>query len=282
MMAKPSFNGLRVLSLESRRATEIAALISNFGGQPTVAPALREIPLSSNVEAAAFAEALGRGEYDAVMFLTGVGAKTLLNVVAPERRDAFTAALSRTKVIVRGPKPLAVMREWHVPVWAVAPEPNTWRDVLAAIDAKDGGLRRGARVAVQEYGAANPELLAGLEHRGLSVTRVPVYQWALPEDTEPLRRAAAALAGGEIDVVIFTTQVQLAHLFELATSLGIDADVHRGLSKTMIASIGPTTSDELRRRNLPVDLEASHPKMGVLVTEAAERASDVLAGKRAR
>jgi hypothetical protein len=49
----------------------------------------------------------------------------------------------------------------------------------------------------------------------------------------------------------------------------------------MIASIGPTTSGELRRYGLDPDLEASHPKLGFLVREAAEQASRILADKRA-
>jgi hypothetical protein len=36
----------------------------------------------------------------------------------------------------------------------------------------------------------------------------------------------------------------------------------------------------MRRQGLPVDLEPSHPKMGVLVTEAAERSAELLAAKR--
>lgn len=278
-MAKASFNGLRVLSLESRRASEIATLISNFGGQPTVAPALREVPFSSNPEAASFAQALIRGEYDAVIFLTGVGARALLNSLDPNERGGVLAALARTKVIVRGPKPMAVMREWSVPVWLAVPEPNTWRDLLAAIDAQPGGLPSNARIAVQEYGISNPELLEGLRERGSTVTPVQVYQYAMPEDIEPLKRAATALAAGQIDVVLFTTQVQVAHLFQLAASLGMEAAVHGGLARAVIASIGPMTSEELQRRHLQVDLEASHPKMGVLVTEAAERAAGLLAAK---
>ena len=38
------FNGLRVLSFESRRAKEIAQLITNHGGVPIVAPSTREVP----------------------------------------------------------------------------------------------------------------------------------------------------------------------------------------------------------------------------------------------
>jgi uroporphyrinogen-III synthase len=279
-VAKASFNGLRVLSLESRRATEIATLISTFGGRPTVAPALRELPRSSNAEALAFGAALVKGEVDAVVFLTGVGARALLNVVEPDQsRAAFIAALTRTKVIARGPKPVAVLREWHVPIWVTAPEPNTWRELLAAVDARFEELPANPRVAVQEYGVANPELLDGLRVRGAVVTRVPVYQWALPEDLGPLKQAATALAKAEIDVALFTTGVQIVHLFSVATSMGIGAQVKAGLARAVIASIGPTTSDEVRRRGLSVDLEASHPKMGVLVTDAAARAEGLLEGK---
>jgi uroporphyrinogen-III synthase len=279
-MAKPSFNGLRVLALESRRAAEIAKLIETFGGVATVAPALREVALSSSPDAAAFARALVRGDYDAVVFLTGVGARALLDNVEGAERQRFITALSGTKVIVRGPKPMAVMREWGVPVWVAAPEPNTWRELLAALDDKPEHLPAGARIAVQEYGASNPELLDGLRARGAVVTPVAVYEWALPEDVEPLKAAARMVSRGEIDVVLFTTQVQLRHLFQIAATLGLESDLHRGLTHAVLASIGPTTSDELRRRRLPVDLEASHPRMGVLVTETAERAQTLRATKQ--
>ena len=280
---KPSFNGLRVLSLESRRATEIASLISNFGGRPTVAPALRELPLSSNREALAFGAAVDRGQFEAVIFLTGVGARALLSVIELERpRERFIEALKRTRVAVRGPKPAAVMREWQVPVWVAAPEPNTWRELLDAIRPRIGELPPRSRVAIQEYGVSNPELVEGLRALGAEITTVPVYQWALPEDLEPLKQAIGALARREIDIALFTTGVQAAHLFDVAESLHATADVREGLAQSVIASIGPTTSEELHRRGLRVDLEASHPKMGILVTEAAEQGEVLLREKRPR
>jgi uroporphyrinogen-III synthase len=280
-MPKSSFHGLRVLSLESRRAAEIATLISNFEGVPTVAPALREVPIADNPESARFADAVERGDYDAIVFLTGVGARTLFDDLDPSRREAFLHALRQTTVIVRGPKPLGVMREWQVPVKVTAPEPNTWRELVSAIDAASA-LPPGARVAVQEYGASNPELLEALRDRGATVTPVAVYEWALPEDIGPLERAVAAIAGGAIDVVLFTTQIQLRHLLQVARSLAREEEVLGGLRRMVVASIGPTTSDELRRRGVPPDLEASHPKMGVLVTEAAARAGHVLTTKGAK
>ena len=279
-MSTPSFQGLSVLVLESRRSREMAALVTTYGGRPVVAPALREVPLDSNPEALAFAEALMRGEFDIVVLLTGVGTRALVSLVERVHpRDAFVAALAATRVVARGPKPVAACRELKVPVWLTAPEPNTWRDVLSAIDAGAGALS-GMRVAVQEYGVSNPELLQGLETRGAVVTRVPVYRWALPEDVEPLRSAVTSLARGELDVAIFTTATQAVHLFQVAGTMSQGDAVRDGLRRLVVASIGPTTSEELRQQGLDIDLEASHPKMGFLVREAAERSPDLLRAKR--
>ena len=281
-MAQPSFNGLRVLALESRRATEIAALITTFGGAPRVAPSLREVPLESNSEALDFAAALMLDEFDVVVFLTGVGARALMTVVeAACPREVFAAALARTKVAARGPKPMAVLRELQVPVWVTAPEPNTWRELIAALDAKaDERPLAGARVAVQEYGVSNLEFLDALRARGAHVKAVPVYQWTLPEDLHPLRDAVTALVQAEVDVVILTSGVQLAHLFQVAGQMSVEEELRRALRRTVIASIGPTTSEEIARRGLSPDLEPSHPKMGVLVREAAERSAELIRAKR--
>lgn len=271
-----------MLALESRRASEIAALISTFGGQPLVAPALREVPLESNTEALDFADALMRGDLDVVIFLTGVGARALVSVVEPRySREAFAAALARTRVVVRGPKPLAVIRELQVPVWVTVPEPNTWRELLAAIDARaEERPFAGARVAVQEYGVSNTELIAALRARGATVTPVPVYRWALPEDVGPLKSAVRSIARGDVDVVMFTTGVQVVHLWQIVGEMQIEADVRRELARTMVASIGPSTSEEIRRHGLTADFEPSHPKIGFLVREAAEQSTDVLRAKR--
>ncbi len=281
--SSPNFQSLRVLILESRRAREMASLVTSYGGQPITAPSMREVPLESNPEAIAFANRLTAGQFDIVVLLTGVGTRALLNVVerAHGKREPFVEALSRTKVVARGPKPLAVLRELKVPVWVTAPEPNTWRELLAALDEKQGETPlSGLRVAVQEYGVPNLDLLSGLEARGAVVTSVPVYQWALPEDVGPLRAACAAVADGLVDVALFTTATQIVHLFEVAESMKLREAVQAGFRRIVVASIGPTTSEELRQQGIDVDMEPSHPKMGFLVREAAERAGEVLIAKR--
>ena len=229
-------------------------------------------------------ERLEAGEFDMVICMTGAGLAFLRDVVAAHMPvERLAAALRRTTIVSRGPKPIPLLRSMDVPVTIVVPEPNTWRELLGALDdaAQSAvGIRlNGARVAVQEYGVSNPELLDGLEKRGARVSRVPVYQWALPDDLAPLRAAIQSLAEGKIDVVFFTTSVQAVHLFQVAAEMNLEKEMRAGLKRAMVTSIGPTTSEELSRQRIRVDLEPSHPKMGFLVKEAAERAAEFVRRK---
>lgn len=276
------FGGLRVLAFESRRAREMAELIAKNGGRPLVVPSTREVPAGSNQEVLEFVSELRQGRFDSVIFLTGVGTRILareVEAVCP--REQLVAALSRVAVVARGPKPVAALRELGVPVALMVPEPNTWREILQTLDANtDKVPMRGCRVAVQEYGVTNPQLLAGLSERGAEVVPVRVYEWALPEDVGPLESAVHALTSREVDVAMFTASVQFQHLLEIASRLHLRDEVVAALHHTVVASIGPVTSGELLREGIAVDIEPAHPKMGLLVKEASERSSQVLQHKR--
>jgi uroporphyrinogen-III synthase len=279
---KRDFAGLRVLSLESRREAEMAKLIANHGGEAVVAPSMREIPLESNTQALAFARTLFAGEFDMVIFLTGVGTRALARVVETiYPLEKYFAELRKIAVVARGPKPVAVLKEWKIPITATAPEPNTWREVLRALDEIAVAMPlKGRRIAVQEYGVQNAELLAGLEGRGAQVTSVPVYEWALPADTAPLRSAISRMARNEIDVILFTTATQADHLLQIAAEMNEEEALRRALSRMVVASIGPATSERLREYRIAPDMEPSHPKMGYLVSEAAQRSAEILHRKR--
>ena len=280
-MAHASFDGLRVLSLESRRAREVEKLIRTYDGEPLVVPAMRELPLSSNAACLQFGRRLVAGEFDMVLFMTGVGVRSMMSILETEiSRETVVEALRRTIVVARGVKPGAVLRELEVPISAVAPEPATWREVIQTMDAAFGDRLPVTRLAVQEYGASNPELLAELVTRCAQVTKVPVYQWGLPEDLQPLRDSVLALIRGEVDVVLFMTAVQVIHLFQVATDMGLADDLRRGLATMVVVSVGPTTTEELQHYRVKPDFEPSRPKMGFMINEAAQYAGKVLAVKR--
>lgn len=279
----PGFDGLRVLSFESRRAKEIAQLISNNRGVPTVAPSTREVPAGSNEDETEFVGGVIEHRFDAVIFMTGVGARALIEAAqSAGQKDEFLAALRRTPVVVRGPKPSAVMREFTVPVALTVPEPNTWRELVQALDAnKEVVPLRAKTIAVQEHGEPSLELYEALRERGADVVAVRVYRWELPEDTAPLQAAVRALADGKIDVVLFTSSVQFVHAARIAEEIGLKDDFSRALNRAVVASIGPVASETLRKNGVAVDFEPSHPKMGFLVKEVAENSAALMKNKLA-
>ena len=280
-MAHASFNGLRVLSLESRRAKEVEKLIRTYGGEPIVVPAMREVGLESNQHVLEFAAKMLEGRYDLIIFMTGVGVRAMLDIVQTRYdREEFLAALRKVKIAARGVKPGSVLRELKVTVDVVAEEPSTWHELLQAIDGAFGNSLAGMRVVVQEYGASNPELLAELSSRSRELTKLPVYQWALPEDLQPLRECVQGIINGMVDVVLFMTAVQIIHLFRVAEQMGVPEDLREALRKTVVLSIGPTTSEELVHYGIEPDFEPSRPKMGFLVNEAAQYSDRLLEKKR--
>ena len=277
------FDGLRVVSLESRRAAEMESLIRSFGGDPLVAPSMREIPLDENTDALAFGQQLVAGDIDVVLFLTGVGTRALVQALETRYSlDEIVHALSRVTTVARGPKPVKALRDLGVPVAITVPEPNTWREVLETLESEPRGVDlQGARVAVQEYGITNEALLQGLRDRGAAVTRVPVYRWALPADVEPLRQAIREMATGQTAVLLLTNATQAEHMLRVAGEMGLEPELRAALRGMACCSIGPTCTEAMAHFELPVDLEPEHPRMGQLVREAASAAARILAGKSA-
>lgn len=277
----PSFNGLRVAALESRRCDDMARLIERFGGTPFVSPSMREVPLSENREAIDFANRVIVGEINVVIFLTGVGFKHLLSAI--ERhvdKQQFLDTLSDITTIARGPKPVVAMREVGLSPTFRAPEPNTWRELLNTIDLQVPIANQ--TVGLQEYGVTNRSLIAGLEARGARVVQVRVYQWELPEDTEPLRENIREIVSGRRDCLLVTSAHQVVNMIRMAQEMGVEDSLRKALNTMVVVSIGPTTSEMCQHLEITVDFEPEHPKMGHLVSDAASRTARVLAAKRLR
>jgi uroporphyrinogen decarboxylase len=274
-----NFDGLKVTSFESRRAKEIEKLIRYHGGVPRIAPSMREIPLSKSTDALKFAKNLIGEKFDIVILMTGVGTRALLKAATtkyPEKE--FIKELKKTTIVVRGPKPVAALREMRLKPNIIVPEPNTWRDVLTTLDSE---LQlKGKRIAIQEYGISNKEFINSLRKKGAKVTPVPIYKWALPEDLEPLHNAIKSIKDSKEDISIFTSSQQIYHLFEVASQDGSQDELKEGFKKIVIASIGPTTSETLNRFGLSPDYEPDSPKMGNLIREVARLGKELVRKKR--
>ncbi len=277
-ITKSHFQGLRVVAFESRMSEEMVGLIRRYGGEPLVAPALREVPLDNNTEALQFGERLMAGHFEMVILLTGVGTRTLIEILQTRHPlEAVKNALARTTLVARGPKPVAALKDLGLTASITVPEPNTWKDIVQTLDERGSLIE--VRIAVQEYGVSNPDLLQALRQRGAHVTRVPVYRWSLPADTGPLIDVLHEILAGRAQVLLVTNAAQIDHVMQLLAQEGKAAQFADACKNMIVASIGPTASERLRHYDLPVDLEPSHPRMGILVKETSERAHAILAGK---
>ncbi|MEC8781545.1 MAG: uroporphyrinogen decarboxylase [Planctomycetota bacterium] len=263
-----SFSTAKIGAFESRRADDLKRLIEKFGGQAHVSASMREVQLDDQREAIDFAHRLLVGDIDVVVLLTGVGFRYLMNVVSKHvDQERLIHSLTDVVTVARGPKPAAVMREFGLQPTYRVPEPNTWREILTTMDAELS--LNSQTVALQLYGKVNPSLIAGLEARGAKVVSVPIYRWDFPESTVELEKNVHRLVSHELDMVMFTSAHQLVNLIKLARRLNLEQEVVTGLNQTIVASIGPTTSEMIREYGIEVDFEPSHPKMGHLVSESA-------------
>jgi uroporphyrinogen-III synthase len=279
MTAAQGFSGLRIAAFESRMAREMTRLINHHGGQPLVAPALREIPIQDNPAALRFGARLIDGSVDILILMTGIGTTTLFETLRSRHpMSSIMEGLTQTAIVARGPKPVAALKTLGITPTLTVPEPNTWVEVVSTLD--EYRPVKGLRVAVQEYGTSNPELLEALRQRGAEVFPVPIYRWALPEDTGPLKQVLGEIIAGHMQVMLVTNAAQIDHVMQLLEQEGTTAQFKEACKKMVVASIGPSASERLRHYDLPIDFEPSHPKMGVLVKETSEQAHTLLQRKQ--
>ncbi|MGB0911071.1 MAG: uroporphyrinogen-III synthase [Nitrospirales bacterium] len=281
MKTKPGFNGLTVAAFESRMATEMTRLIERHGGKPLVAPSMQEIPLEENPLALTFGELLLNGQYDIVILLTGAGTRSLVEVLQTQHPlDSIQRALGHAVLVARGPKSVKALKEIDLVANLVVPEPNTWRDVVEAINAFYPDGLKGFRIAVQEYGATNMKLLHALRQLGATVSPVPVYRWALPEDIQPLRALLSNVMELQVDAMLVTNAVQIEHVIKVLEETQEVEKFRQALRNVLVASIGRITTERLEHYNFPVDMEPTHSKMGILVKETSEHIHELLPLKR--
>ena len=276
---KASLNGLKIIAFESRRAAEIAELIRRYGGDPFVAPSMREVPLEENRGALALVPELEAGNLDLLILMTGVGTRTLNQILLtrfPQLR--IIAALQRVQLVGRGPKPVAALKELGLTPAITVPEPNTWREILSTLDAAVD--LRGKRIAVQEYGIPNPELTSALRERGVTVSSISIYRWELPDDLQPLRQAIETITQGDAEIVLFTNGAQVDHLFRVAAENNKTDLLREGFQRAVVGSVGPICTQVLEQYGIDADIEPPHPKMGSLIAEVAASALPLLHAKR--
>jgi uroporphyrinogen-III synthase len=261
--------GARIALLEARKSSELAELVRRHGGEPFCAPAVRESTLDCTEEVRTLVDRVTQGSIQIVIFLTGVGAITLFREIEKiGRLPEFLEALKEVTTVCRGPKPIAALKRTGVHVSLAAPEPNTTTElleVMSDLDMRDKG------VALMHYGERNAVLVEALRSRGARLLEICLYEWLLPEDVQPIHELVREVIGGNLDVVAFTSQIQIRHLFQIADEAGRASELRAALNdKVVVASVGPTCTGVLQSFGVQPRIIPDHPKMGHLVLAVSE------------
>ena len=261
--------GARVGLLEARLSSELAELVRREGGVPVCAPAVREAPVDVVPRLPSLADDLRLGRLKIVVFLTGAGATSLLDQARGAGvYESLVEALRSATIVCRGPKPAAVLRKHGITIDVNARSPYTTAELLEVLPES---LVGGQGVALLHDGGGNPLLVESLTTRGASVQELRSYEWRLPVDIEPIERLISEVIDGRLDAVAFTNQVQVRHLFDVATLTGLTRALRHALTHTTsVASIGPTCSHALEQQGVPPHVVASPPKMRPLVSAIGE------------
>ena len=266
-----SLSNLVVAHFESRRAAELDSLIRKHGGVPVSAPAVSEVPVEFGVAEREVLLRLAAGNFDVVVLLTGFGTQRLLEEGARAGRLQETiAALWRATVVARGPKPVHALRQHGLKPTYVAPEPNTTRELLATLERISVAHQR---VLIVNAGESVAEPTASLRARGAHPTELQTYTWALTSENAPrLEDTIDDIVRGEVGAALFTTQVQVRHLFDVATRIGRANELATSLREhVLVGAVGPTTARAIVDQGIEPDIVPEHPKMGHLVVALADR-----------
>ena len=261
--------GLRVGILQSRDAHHLSKQLKVRGAHVISAPVLREQPTDCSREITHLIDALTARNIQVCVMQTGVGVDALFKKAALlGREEELRDGLNQSTCVARGPKPVGALRKRGVTNYRQIASPYTTYeliDTLCDIELAD------ANVAVIQYGERNEQLTGILTTLSNSVFELFVYRWELPENLDPISDFIDEVLDGKVDVIAFTSQIQVRHLMAIADQLGVKHSLTNAIQDTTVAAIGPTCATALRRMGITPDIVPQHPKMGHMVLEISKR-----------
>jgi uroporphyrinogen-III synthase len=244
-------HGRTVALAEGRQLEELAQMLEKEGAIALRYPMVSILDAPDPAPIVAWLQELIANRFGLVILLTGEGLRRLLGFAErAELRDAVVAALGRTRLVTRGPKPVRALREVGLTPAVTAQTPTT-EGVIAALQ---GEPLRGQTVGVQLYSESNPPLVQFLESAGATARTVSPYVYAPAADADRVVELIERLDRGGVDVLVFTSSPQVDRLFEVARERGLEAELRQGLGRVRVAAVGPVVADNLRLRGAAVSI----------------------------
>jgi len=274
--------GLTVAITGSRRASELAHLISNFGGVPYVAPTVGiEVQEDVDLQVEDLVRRFVAGEFDYAVFMTGPGVYRLISTAQKlglERE--LIDILNRIYIVARSHKPQKILERYGVRV-SLVPSDNTSEGIALEMERLD---LHGKGVAILWYGDSHSILRETLEQRGAKAFEAMAYKYSLELEQRGAEVLAAVgfkyvspdeknilqliddLVAGTIHIITFTSPPSARNLFRFAEAHGLDEELRRSLNQhVLVVAVGPPTRRAIEEHRVDVDVMPEVYKLGPMV-----------------
>ena len=247
--------GRRIVVPESRQLDLFSSMLERQGASVLRCPLVTVRALEDTAHLDAWLRRLAAGDHDLLAFYTGDG---VAHIAARAEQIGLRAqalsALARAKKIARGPKPAAALRKLGLRADAATKEPTT--DGLLAHMA--GMPLQGCCVGVQIYpGAPSDQLRQKLAGMGAKFDPVLPYRYAADEENREVAHVIGRMAAGDVDLIAFTSQLQVHRLLDVADRMGLQRDLEQAFERTRIAAIGPVTAEAVGKAGGKVAIQPS-------------------------
>ncbi|HZV03620.1 MAG TPA: uroporphyrinogen-III synthase [Gemmataceae bacterium] len=246
-----SLEGRTIALAEARQLEELAQMLEAEGAAALRCPMLSILDAPEPGPVLAWLHELCKDRFAYVVLMTGEALRRLLHFAERDGcRDACIAALARTIIITRGPKPGQVLREIGLAPTRIAQAPTT-DGVIATLRSEP---LQGRTIGVTLYGEPNPTLGQFLISAGAEMRAVMPYIYAPATEDDRVADLIARLERGDVDVLLFTSSSQVDRLYEVAERRNLRDVLRQGLARTRIAAVGPVLADHLRKHGAKVDI----------------------------
>jgi uroporphyrinogen-III synthase len=246
-----SLEGRAIALAENRQLEDLAQMLLAEGASILRYPLVSILDAPDEAPVLAWLNDMIAGRFNLVIFFTGEGVRRLLGFADRAGiRPALLAALGTSRLLTRGPKPVQALKEVGITVSKVAAAPTT-DGVIASLGEE---VLQGKTVGVQLYSESNPPLAEFLAAAGATMVSVLPYMYAPAADGDRVAELIGRLAGGEVDVLVFTSSPQIDRLLEVAKERHLDNDLTVGLARTKIAAVGPVIRDHLEQLGIRVSI----------------------------
>lgn len=275
-----SLNGLTVAVTASRRASELAKLITAFGGRPYIAPTVGINVSPDFEEIKKFIDKICEHP-DFLIFMSGPGVYSLMSVakrlgIEHKLKDALEAVL----LIARSAKPQAALAKYNI-YTKLIPQKNTTEGILDLL--KVYGIS-GKKIGILWHGSYSKSFIDDLVRGGAEFFELTIYKYShdldnesatilremgfryLPPEESQVIKLIGDLNKGIIDAITFTSPPAAKELFVIAEKNNLRQLLKSSLnSNVIVTSVGPSTRSVLEDNGIITDVMPNRYKMGDMI-----------------